>query len=85
MASSTTSPIEALFAPSVYHAADNILPPTGYIHSLNDRKGVLQLGSTFLKEPEMRKLRELQILDRMSEEQDNLEWDVMEAIKHQTA
>ena len=42
-------------------------------------------GSTFFKEPEMRKLRELQILDRMSEEQDDLEWDVMEVIKHQTA
>ncbi len=42
-------------------------------------------GSTFLKEPEMRKLRELQTLDRMSGEDDDPEWDIIEAIKHQTS
>jgi hypothetical protein len=43
-------------------------------------------GSAFLKEPEMKKLRELQILDIISGEDDEyIEWDIVEVIKHQTA
>jgi hypothetical protein len=42
-------------------------------------------GSTFLKEPEMKKLRELQIMDRLSgNEDDDIAWDIVEVIKHQT-
>jgi hypothetical protein len=42
-------------------------------------------GSSFFKEPEMRKLRELQLLDQMSGEDEDIDWDIVEVIKHQSA
>jgi hypothetical protein len=65
-------------------ALDSLVPiaalPTNHVQLEQD------FGSTFLKEPEMKKLRELQILDILSGEDDeDIEWDIVEVIKHQTA
>jgi hypothetical protein len=42
-------------------------------------------GSSFLHEPEMGKLRELQLLDKMSGEDGDIDWVIVEVIKHQSA
>ena len=44
-------------------------------------------GSTFFKNAEMKKLREIQLLDKMNDfdADDDMHWDVMEVLNHQTS
>jgi hypothetical protein len=43
-------------------------------------------GSIFLKEPEIKKLWELQIMDRLSEDEgDDIDWDIVEVISPVTS
>jgi hypothetical protein len=65
-------------------ALDTLVPiaslPTNHVQLEQD------FGSTFLKESEMKKLRELQILDIISGDDDeDIKWDIVEVIKHQMA